>query len=91
MGRLVDFVMLLLAILIFLTLQFIGGAMLDPMRDAILAEGIKSSYGAAESFGGMIEVVTKWAPLTALLGTLLLVAYREFRRQRVTAATGVRR
>ncbi|MUV59788.1 hypothetical protein [Halobacterium sp. CBA1126] len=91
MGRLVDLVMLLIAILMFLVLQFIGGAMLDPIRDAILAEGVASSYGAAESFGGMIAVVTKWAPLTGLFGTILLVAYREFRRQRITASTGVRR
>lgn len=88
MGRLLDFVFVLIAIMMFLILQFVGGAVLDPMRDELIEEGIDDSYNADESFADMITAVTKWAPLTGLLGTIVLVAYREYRRQQISAATG---
>lgn len=90
MGRLLDLTILLIAILTFLTLQAVAGPMLDGVRDATLEQDIGDKYNAEENFADTYEVVTVWAPLTGLFGITILVIYREYRRQRITAVRGVR-
>lgn len=88
-GRLFDLVTLLIAIPALLTMQFVGGAMLDPLRDGLLEDGeIDKKYNAEEEFAQQYEVVVMWAPLEAILGLIVLIGYREYRRQRIAARRG---
>lgn len=89
-GRLFDLVTLMIAIPAVLTMQFAGGAMLDPLRDGLLEDddGIDKKYNAEEEFAQDYEVIVKWAPMTAILGLIVLIGYREYRRQRIAARRG---
>lgn len=85
MGRFMDFVVVLIAIFGFAVMQVSGAVILDELRTSLLDTQIDSEYNATENFNDMFTAVTKWAPLTGLIGTLGLVFYREYRRQRIAA------
>jgi hypothetical protein len=87
MGRLTDFVVLIVAIFGFFVVQMSGGIILDELRGDLLETEIQNEYNAEENMNGMFTAVTKWVPLTGLLGIVGLIGYREYRRQRVAAQT----
>lgn len=88
MGRLIDFLALIIAIPSLYVMQIASSRILDPLRDAILESGTPGYTGAEAQFADMFAVVTQWAPLTGLISLILIVAYREFRRQKLSAARG---
>lgn len=91
MGRLLDLSLLLIAFLLFITLQAVAGALLDPFMAELLENGnFDGSMNAEDTYGDMFVAVVRWAPRVGLIGLVVLVAYREWRRQRITARRGVR-
>lgn len=90
MSRFVDLVMLLSGIMLIVTAQFVVGAALEPMKDSVLDSGINDEYaGDAEAdMEAMFVSTVKWVPTIAGFGLITLVAFREFRRQRIIAARG---
>lgn len=88
MGRFLDFIFLMVALIMILISTFVSGAVLDPMRDELLEEDINKEYNAQENFDDMIIAATKWVPAGFGVGLVLIVAFREFRRQRSTAIRG---
>lgn len=88
MGRLVDFLALIVAIPSLYVMQITGARILNPLRDAILESGTPGYTGAEAQMADSFAVVTQWAPLVGGIGIVLVVAYREFRRQKLSAARG---
>lgn len=91
MGRFTDLVLVIVALFLLYVATFSAGAMLNPLSDAVLDTGISSDYNASENFSDMVKAVTVWVPTTGAIGLIGLVVMREYRRQRIAAATrGVR-
>lgn len=89
-GRFVDFVVLLAALFMIFTAQFAGAAILDPLRDELQSDQHDDSYtgdyaNAETWMDRQFTAVTKWAPTIAGGGLIMLVAFREYRRQRLVA------
>lgn len=90
MSRAIDFVLLLAALFMIFTAQFAAAAALDPLRDELSSNQHNDTYtgdysDATTWFDQMFTAVTKWAPTIAGGGLVALVAFREYRRQRVSA------
>lgn len=84
MSRTIDFVVLVVVMFATLTVQFAGAATLGETRDVVTEnDAISQSY--LDSIDGMYTSTVFWAPLIVQLGSIAIVAWREFRRQRVTA------
>jgi len=81
MSRIVDFVVLGIILFTLGVLQFVGGAALDPLREALLATGSMSNVNGESAMDGMFSAVTYWVPLVGQIGAILIVAFREYRRQ----------
>lgn len=91
MGRFLDFVILFVAIISVFIMQFASGAILVPLSDSVQDDGVSSKYNAGDNFDDMIEAVTVWVPTIGLGGLILVIAFREYRRQRIAGTRGVRR
>lgn len=84
MGRGVDLVILLVAIVGIFAVQFTAAAMLDPLRGEI-QDSYELTDEETANMNGMFTVVVKWAPTGGLFGLVLLMLVREYRRQKVSA------
>lgn len=89
MSRLVDFVVLGIVLFILGVLQFAGAAALDPLREALFAAGSMSNVNGESAMNGMFTAVTYWVPLVGQIGAIMIVAYREYRRQVFARRRGV--
>lgn len=87
MSRFLDLILVLAGLFMILAVQTSAAIMLDPMRDELLDEGIDDKYNAEENFADMYRAVTKWVPTIAGVGLMCVAGFREYRRQRLTAAT----
>lgn len=85
MGRFLDLVLVLAAIGQLMVIQMAGAVILDPLRDDMIEDGIDSKYDAQAQFDQSFTVVTKWGPWILAAGTIVLVGFREYRRQRLVA------
>lgn len=85
MGRVTDFATLAVVILVLFVIQFAGAAGLDPVRTDLVEHGDMSNVNGEQAMNGMFEAVTFWVPLVGQIGSIVIVVWREFRRQRVTA------
>jgi len=85
MSRIIDFVVLGIVLFVLGVLQFAGAAALDPLREALLATGSMSNVNGESAMDGMFSAVTYWVPLIGQIGAILIVAYREYRRQKIAA------
>lgn len=84
MGRFLDFVVLLVALFGILIAQTAGAVILDELRNEF-NENAAGDLDQTETNNSMFTSVTKWVPTVALLGAILFVLFREYRRQRITA------
>lgn len=89
MSRTLDFVIMLAAFIGILVVQTSSAVILEELRTEFNEEA-DASFNQQEINDSMFLMVTKWVPTVALFGVILLVAFREFRRQRVTAVRGPR-
>jgi len=88
MSRFFDLLALLLALVLIFTTQFAAGLVLDPMRDQLLEQDIEEKYNAEQNFDDMYVAVVQWVPMAASIGLIVVVVFREYRRQRTTARGG---
>lgn len=89
MGRFTDLLLLMVVVFGAFIVQFAGAAVLDPLGDELIESGIPGDdsehYNAEENFNDIQATITKWIPWTVVGGSTVLVAWREYRRQRITA------
>lgn len=79
--RILDVVVLAIILFVLGVLQFTGAAALEPLRSALLDTGSMSNVNGESAMDGMFSAVTYWAPLVGQIGAILIVVYREYRRQ----------
>ena len=84
MGRFIDFTILLVAIFGILIVQTSSAVILDELRNE-LNQDAAADIGQKEVNTQGFTAVTKWVPMIGLLGAIVFVLFREYRRQRITA------
>lgn len=89
LGRLVDLVVLLVAIIGILVVQTSGAVILDELR-LEFNQNPDPSFNQEQINNDTYTFVTKWVPTAGLFGAIFLVGWREYRRQRITARRGPR-
>lgn len=80
---------MLAAIIGILVAQTSGAVILDELRNEFNQDA-DASMNQQEINDSTFTFVTKWVPTIALFGVIFLVAWREYRRQRITARQGPR-
>jgi len=83
MSRIQDFVFLAIVILASLVIVTVGDALLEPLFTHLTGAPVSSAQES--NMDAMRAAVVKWVPLIANIGAIVIVAWREFRRQRVTS------
>lgn len=86
MSRTIDFVVLVVVIFATLTVQFAGAMALDDTRDAVTKNDAISD-AQLTNIDEIYESAIFWSPLIVQLGSIAIVGWREWRRQRVTAVS----
>lgn len=84
----IDLIIMLIVIFTLMIVQFAGAQTLGPLRDVITDDPL-SQPNAEENIDEMYTTVTFWVPLVGQIGSIVIVVWREFRRQRVTGRRGV--
>lgn len=88
-SRVIDFIVLLVALIGILIVQTSGAVILDELRNEFNVDS-DASMNQQQINDRNFTAVVKWVPTVALIGVILIVAFREFRRQRATAIRGPR-
>lgn len=89
MGLLMDLVGLGLVLLAALLVNYMGAAMLAPTAD-VVEDDVSSEFGGAERINSTYIMVTQYVPITGVAAYLVFIAYRQYRRQRLSTARTAR-
>lgn len=89
MSRFIDLILLLVVMFLVLVVQTMAGPLLDPIRNDMNAEDVAGdNIDATDINNDMFRAATVWVPFIGLFGSIIVVAFREYRRQRFTARRG---
>lgn len=84
MSRFADLLVGLVALIGILIVQMSGAVIADELRNEFNINA-DASFNQQQINNDLYTAVAKWVPTVAFVGVLVLIVYREFRRQRVTA------
>lgn len=82
-GRIVDLLALAIIILGVFVMTFAGGSALDPVRNGLNEDSVSGDIQGDKYRNEIFTVFTKWLPLVAVIGSIVVVLFREYRRQQV--------
>jgi hypothetical protein len=84
--RLVNFISLAVGLLLIMVGQFVGAAILGPAKQSVIESSSHlGTYNGVAAINAMYRAVTVEVPLVAGAGLIALAAWREYRRQQITA------
>lgn len=86
MGLLRDLIGLGVVLLVALLVNYMGAAMLAPTAD-VVEDDVSSEFGGPERINSTFVMVTQYVPVTGVAAYLVFIAYRQYRRQRLSRAS----
>lgn len=93
MGRVLDLALAISLIFMIIIMQFTVANTLTPVKNEMLDQLEDGNANTAEDKRNLVnqyETAVKWVPNIAVLGVIIVVIFREFRRQRVTRGGRIR-
>lgn len=92
MSRFLNFVVMLAALMAILVVHTGTAPLMEDLRQHAVDEDKPNDDIDSTSIANELHTaVTKWVPTVAFIGLFVIAAFREYRRQRVTAVRRRRR
>lgn len=93
MGRILDLALAIALIFMIIAVQFSVASVLTPIKNEQLEQLEDGNDNVEEDKSNLVDqydAAVKWTPTAAVLGIIVVVVFREYRRQRVTRGGRIR-